>query len=135
MFKISRFKQLKEQEARKKRQREEEIRKAEEAAAKGLQTNGKVNKEITPLEAETSSSNVDGFSPNGNNVNSELKDDERSSADKQENPDILDGRKNERSNLHMDKNIEKVPSFRFYLNYLAFAIVARCASITSFFFD
>ncbi|XP_057776843.1 ALBINO3-like protein 1, chloroplastic isoform X2 [Salvia miltiorrhiza] len=97
-----RFKQLKEQEARKKRQREEEMRKAEEAAANRPQiTNGKVNKEITLLEGQTSSS------VNGNDVNSELKDDERSSADREETPDILDDRKNERSNLHMDKNIEK----------------------------
>ncbi|XP_047962344.1 inner membrane protein PPF-1, chloroplastic [Salvia hispanica] len=103
-----RFKQLKEQEARKKRQREEEIRKAEEAAANGLQiTNGKVNKEITSLEGEASSSNIDGISVNGNNVKSESKDDEKSSAVREENPGILDDRKNERSNLHMDKNIEK----------------------------
>ncbi|KAG6426751.1 hypothetical protein SASPL_110984 [Salvia splendens] len=84
-----RFKQLKEQEARKKRQREEEIRKAEEAAANGLQnTNGKVNKEITSLEEEASSSNIDGISVNGNNVKSESKDDEKSSAVREENPGL-----------------------------------------------
>lgn len=118
---ISRFKQLKEQEARKKRQREEEIRKAEEAAANGLQiTNGKVNKEITSLEGEASSSNIDGISVNGNNVKSESKDDEKSSAVREENPGILDDRKNERSNLHMDKNIEKVLYFCFHCNLLLF---------------
>lgn len=103
-----RFKQLKEQEARRK-QREEEERKAGEApAANGLQkTNGKVNKEITPLEGETSSSNIDGSSVNGNGVNSEVKVNERASADREENSDILDVRKNESSSLHLDKNIEK----------------------------
>ncbi|KAL1565241.1 ALBINO3-like protein 1, chloroplastic [Salvia divinorum] len=84
-----RFKQQKEQEARIKRKREEELRKAEEAAANGLQiTNSKVNKEITPLEGETSSSSIDSISVNANNVKPESKDDERSSADREENPDI-----------------------------------------------
>lgn len=82
-------------------------------------TNGKVNKEITPLEGETSSSNLDGFSINGNNVNSELKDDETASADREENPDILDDFKNG-SSLHLDKNIEKVCPFLFYLKSFAF---------------
>lgn len=107
----SRFKQLKEQEERRKKQREEERRKVE-AAAKELQiTNGNVNKEITPLEEETSSSNIDGVSVNGNSVNSKVKVDEGASTDSEvskEKSDTLDARKNERSSLHLDKNIEKV---------------------------
>lgn len=113
LFKISRFKQLKEQEALRKKQKEEEIRNADEAANKGLHiTNGKVNKEITQLEGETSSPNIDGFPTNDNNANSELKDDERASADGEENPDILDDSKNG-SSLHLDMNIEKVCPFHF----------------------
>ncbi|XP_057777953.1 uncharacterized protein LOC130996671 [Salvia miltiorrhiza] len=73
------------------KQREEEMRKAEEAATNGLQiTNCKVNKEMTLLEGHTSSSNIDGFAVNGNEVNSELKDNERSSADREETPDKSD---------------------------------------------
>ncbi|KAI3467634.1 hypothetical protein Pfo_024297 [Paulownia fortunei] len=119
-----RFKQLKEQEIRGRKQREEERRKAEEAAAKRIEiTNGEVNKETSPLEREDShratslgansvssggsSSSIDGFAVNGNSVNSEVKDDERASVDKEENSEISDDHKNERSNLHLDKNIEK----------------------------
>lgn len=109
LFNISRFKQLKEQEERRRKQREEERRKVE-AAARGIQiTNGKVNKEITS--EETSSTNIDGFSVNGNSVNTKMKVDEGASTDSEvskEKSDILDDSKNGRSSLHLDKNIEKV---------------------------
>ncbi|PIN17770.1 hypothetical protein CDL12_09568 [Handroanthus impetiginosus] len=100
-----RFKQLKEQEARRRKQREEERRKAEEAAAKDIQiTNGNINKETSSLEREHSHH---ANSVNGNSVNSEMKDDERASVDKEENYEISEDQKNKRSNLHLDKNIEK----------------------------
>lgn len=96
------------------------MRKAVEASNEELQiTNGKVNKEITPPEGETRSSNTDGFSINGINVNSELKDGQMASADREENPDILDDCKNG-SSLHLDKNIEKVRPYHLYLKSFAF---------------
>lgn len=62
---------------------------------------------------------------NGNSVNSEVKGDERASVDKEENSEILDDHKSERSNLHLDKNIEKVlhciPAFELF----AFAISCK----------
>ncbi|KAL2547289.1 ALBINO3-like protein 1 [Forsythia ovata] len=117
-----RFKQLKEQEAQRKRQREEEKRKNEEVAAKGIQiTNGEVKKEDNVLQKEDaevldadsvtnggSSSSVDGFVVNGNNTNSELKDDQKTSADTGENAEILDEREN-RSDRHLYEKVEKVP--------------------------
>ncbi|KAG8365990.1 hypothetical protein BUALT_Bualt17G0029500 [Buddleja alternifolia] len=119
-----RFKQLKEQEARKRQQKEEEKRKSGETEVKGIQTtNGEVKKEINPLErkeslraashgansviSEGSSSSIDGFAVNGNGVNSGVKNDERASVDKEENSEISDDHKNGRSNMHLDKNIEK----------------------------
>lgn len=114
---FSRFKQLKEQEARRKKQREEERRKAEEAASKGIQiTNGEVKKETSPLESADSelatsgsSSSIDGFAVNGNSVSSEGNDDNRASLDKEDNSETPDDYKNRRDNLHLEKNIEKVP--------------------------
>ncbi|GER47316.1 oxaA/YidC-like membrane insertion protein [Striga asiatica] len=98
-----RFKQLKEQEAQRKRQREEE-----------RITNGEVNKDDSQLEREDShhatstgpyfgnndelSSSVDGFAVNGNSVNSSVKDG---------NPEISVDYNNERNKLQLDKNLEK----------------------------
>ncbi|KAL0336042.1 UNVERIFIED_CONTAM: ALBINO3-like protein 1, chloroplastic, partial [Sesamum radiatum] len=112
-----RFKQLKEQEARRKKQREEERRKAEEAATKGIEiTNGEVKKDISPLETEDSqratsgsSSSIDGLPVNGNSVSSEGKDDYKASIDNEVNSETPDDYKNRRDNLHLEKNIEKVP--------------------------
>ncbi|KAL0357830.1 UNVERIFIED_CONTAM: ALBINO3-like protein 1, chloroplastic [Sesamum calycinum] len=111
------FKQLKEQEARRKKQREEERRKAEEAATKGIEiTNGEVKKDISPLETEDSqratsgsSSSIDGLPVNGNSVSSEGKDDYKASIDNEVNSETPDDYKNRRDNLHLEKNIEKVP--------------------------
>ncbi|KAL8520049.1 hypothetical protein ACS0TY_010835 [Phlomoides rotata] len=110
-----RFKQLKEQEARRKKQIEEDRRKAEEAADKSVQiTNGDLNKGMEDSDHvksvgansafNSSSSRVGGLAVNGNSVNSEVKNDEKASVDKEENSEILDDCKNE---LHLEKNIEK----------------------------
>ncbi|CAA0833736.1 ALBINO3-like protein 1- chloroplastic [Striga hermonthica] len=110
-----RFKQLKEQEAQRKKQREEERIKAEEVVAQGSRiTNGEVNEDDSQLEREDShdatssgpyfgnnddlSSSVDGFAVNGNSVNSSVKDG---------NPEISVDYKNERNKLQLDKNLEK----------------------------
>lgn len=108
---LFRFKQLKEQEARRKKQNEEERRKAEEAADKSVQiTNDEVNKvtedsDHSKSTVSSSSSRIDGVAVNGNGVNSQVKNNEKASVDKDEYSEILDDRKNE---LHLDKNIEKV---------------------------
>lgn len=120
LFDFSRFRQLKEQEARRKKQREEERRKAMEAADKGIQiTNERVNIE-TGSDREDSYGDISvgatsvvsgGSSPNsmnGNSVNSEAADDIRASVVKEENRKISDDQKNERSDLHLEKNIDKV---------------------------
>ncbi|KAI3452637.1 hypothetical protein Pfo_009301 [Paulownia fortunei] len=118
-----RFKQLKEQEARRRQQREEKMN-AEEAVAKGIQLiNGELKKGTSPLESEDSryatslgaksvisagsSSSIDDFAVNGNSANSESKDDEKASVDTKENFEIPDDHKNERSDLHLYKNVGK----------------------------
>ncbi|KAK4381946.1 ALBINO3-like protein 1, chloroplastic [Sesamum angolense] len=110
-----RFKQLKEQEARRKT-REEERRKAEEAATKGIQiTNGEVKKDISPLETEDSqlatsgsSSSIDGLPVNGNSVSSEGKDDYKASINNEVNSETPDDYKNRRDNLHLEKNMRRI---------------------------
>ncbi|KAK6160314.1 hypothetical protein DH2020_003695 [Rehmannia glutinosa] len=109
-----RFKQLKEQEARRKKQKREKREGKQEAAAKGNQiTNGEVNNETSSLEREDSlrptslgansvigdgsSSSIDGFAVNGNSVHSKVKDDERAFVSKEEND------KNERRVRVMNK--------------------------------
>lgn len=118
-----RFKQLKEQEARRRRQREEEKRKNDEVAAKGIQTtNVEVKEEVNVLEKEDrthaelldsdsvtnvgSSSSVDGFVVNGNNTNSELKDDQKTSACTEENAETFDDQEN-RNNRQIYEKMEK----------------------------
>ncbi|KAL7134991.1 hypothetical protein ABFS83_11G062900 [Erythranthe nasuta] len=81
-----RFKQLKEQEARKRKQREEEERKAV-AELQEATTNREVEEE--------SSSDISGFAVNGNSANSE------------ENHETSDNRSNGRSSLRLEKNIDK----------------------------
>lgn len=121
---LSRFKQLKEQEAQRRRQREEEKKENEEVAAKGIQiTNEEVKKEVNVLEKEdrthaelldadsvtsvSSSSTVDGFVMNGNNTNSELKDDQKTSACTEENAETFEDQEN-RNNRHLYEKVEKV---------------------------
>ncbi|KAL3649835.1 ALBINO3-like protein 1, chloroplastic [Castilleja foliolosa] len=101
-----RFKQLKEQEARRKKQREEENMKTLEVAAEESQiTNGEVNKDINLLK--------NGFVLNGNSANSGVKDDKTETAlvSEGEKPEISDDNENERFNLHLDKNVEKENKF------------------------
>ncbi|EYU30591.1 hypothetical protein MIMGU_mgv1a006893mg [Erythranthe guttata] len=81
-----RFKQLKEQEARKRKQREEEERKAVAELEEGI-----TNREVD----EESSSDISGFAVNGTSANSE------------ENHETSDNHSNGRSSLRLEKNIDK----------------------------
>ncbi|KAK4493540.1 hypothetical protein RD792_018048, partial [Penstemon davidsonii] len=94
-----RFKQLKEQEARRKKQELEEKQKSEKMEAKEIEFTGEVKKETSTLTVTV----------NGKSPNSELKDEEEeASNDKEENSEVSKDLENGSGTLHLYKNIEKV---------------------------
>ncbi|GFQ05552.1 albino3-like protein 1 chloroplastic [Phtheirospermum japonicum] len=105
-----------EQEAQRKKQREEEKRKTEAVAAKEESqiTNGEVTKDTNPL--------TNGFVVNGNSINSGVKDDVTALVSEEEHSEVSDDHENDRVNLHLDKNVEKQS---YYLERTKFLAVRK----------
>ncbi|KAL6569177.1 hypothetical protein OROHE_003458 [Orobanche hederae] len=117
------FRQLKEQEAQRKKQRDEERRKADVCEQGSQVKNDEVNKDNSPFEREDShratsiganyvisggnSSGINGFAVNSNRVSSGVKVNEMVSACEEDNSETSDVHANEGINLHLDKNVEK----------------------------